>query len=69
MATALASELKPVVLVNPRGALGLDAEGANEAQSFDQLWEVARRSCISGLPQPRQCALPSPDADIEQLIE
>ena len=31
----LASELKPVVLMNPRGPLGLDAEGANQAQSFD----------------------------------
>ena len=66
---ALASELKPVVLVNPRGALGLDAEGANQAQSFDQLWEIASRSCISGLPQPRQRALSAPDTDLEQLIE
>ena len=47
---ALASEFKPIVLVNPRGALGLDAERANQDQSFDQLWKIARRSCISGLP-------------------
>jgi hypothetical protein len=33
-----------MVLVNPRGALGLDAERANQAQSFDQLWKIARRS-------------------------
>jgi hypothetical protein len=47
---ALAGEFKPVVLVNTRGALGLDAGRANQAQSFDQLWKIARRSCISGLP-------------------
>jgi len=39
-----------MVLVNSRGALGLDAERANQAQSFDQLWKIARRSCISSLP-------------------
>ena len=46
---ALAREFKPMVLVNPRGTLGLDAERSNHAQSFDQLWKIARRSCISGL--------------------
>ena len=46
----VAGEFKPMVLVNPRGALGLDAERANQAQSFDQLWKIARRSSISGLP-------------------
>jgi hypothetical protein len=39
-----------MVLVNPRGALGLDAERANQAQSLDQLWKIAHRSCISGVP-------------------
>jgi hypothetical protein len=56
-----------MVLVNPRGALGLDAERSNQAQPFDQLWKIARRSCISSLPiqpqgrfQPQQwkCATP-----------
>jgi hypothetical protein len=37
---ALAGEFKPIVLVNSRGALGLDAERANQAQSFDQLWKL-----------------------------
>ena len=46
----LASELKPIVLVNPRGTLGLNVEGANQAQSFDELWKIACRSGISGLP-------------------
>ena len=27
--------LKPIVLVNPRGTLGLNVEGANQAQSLD----------------------------------
>lgn len=67
--SALARKLKPVVLVNPRGALGLDAESANQAQPFDQLGKVARRSGISGLPQPRQRALSAPGADFKQLIE
>ena len=39
---ALASELKPVVLVNTRGALGLDAEVANEAQ-LEGSWASPRR--------------------------
>ena len=56
-------------LVNPRGALGLDAEGANQAQSFAQLGKIARRSGLSGLPQPRQHALSAPGADLKQLIE
>jgi hypothetical protein len=47
---SLAGEFKPIVLVNPRGTLGLDAERSNQAQSFDQLWKFARRSCISSLP-------------------
>src|SRR5579864_6066561 len=47
---ALAGEFKPMVLVNPGGALGLDAERSNQAQSFDQLWKIARRSCISSPP-------------------
>jgi hypothetical protein len=47
---ALTGEFKPMVLVNPRGALGVDAERANQAQSLDQLWKIARRRCISGLP-------------------
>ena len=37
---ALAGEFKPMVLVNPRGALGLDAERSNQAQSFDQLGKL-----------------------------
>jgi hypothetical protein len=44
---ALAGDFKPMILVNPRGALGLDAERANQGQSFDQLWKIARRSCIN----------------------
>jgi hypothetical protein len=47
---ALAGEFKPMILVNPRGALGLDAERSNQAQSFDQLRKIARRCCISSLP-------------------
>ena len=43
-------------------ALGLDAKGANQAQSFDQLGKIARCSCISGLPQPRQRTLSAPSA-------
>ena len=66
---AFAGELKPIVLVNPRGALGLDAASANQTQSFDQLWKIAWRGRISGLPQPRQRALSAPDADLEQLIQ
>src|SRR6266446_8590746 len=62
---ALTGEFKPMVLVNPRGALGLDAESSNQAQSFDQLWKIARRSCISSLPKPRQRALSAPDADLK----
>jgi hypothetical protein len=66
---ALASELQPVVLVNPRGALGLNAEGANQAQPFDQPWEIASRCRKSGLPYPSQRALSATSADLKQLIE
>jgi DNA methylase len=66
---AFAGELKPIVLVNPHGALGLDAARANQTQAFDQLWKIACRGRISGLPQPRQRALSAPDADLEQLIQ
>lgn len=66
---ALASELKPIVLVNSRNALGLDAEGADQRQSLDQLWEIASRDCISGLPQPRDRTLSTSDSDLEQLVE
>jgi hypothetical protein len=65
---ALAGEFEPMILVDTRGALGLDAGCANQGQSFDQLWKIARRSCISGLPQPRQRALSASDADLKQVI-
>jgi hypothetical protein len=55
--------------VNPGGAFGLDAEVANQAQSLDQLWEIARRRNIGGLPQPRDGALSASDAHLEHLIK
>jgi hypothetical protein len=50
-------------------ALGSAPRPSHEGQSFDQLWKIDRRSCISGLPQPRQRALSASDADLEQLIK
>jgi hypothetical protein len=62
---ALAGKLKPIVLVNARGALRLDAERAHLTQPFDQLGKVAARRRVSGLPQPRQRALSTADADFK----
>jgi hypothetical protein len=66
---ALARKLQPIVLMNARGALRLDAERAQLAQSLDQLGKVAARRRISGLAQPRQRALSAADADLEQFIQ
>jgi hypothetical protein len=64
---ALTGQFEPIVLVNPRGSLGLNAKGANQGQALDQFREVPGRRRIGGLPQPRQGALSAADANLELL--
>jgi hypothetical protein len=39
-----------MVLVNPRGALGLDAERSTRLNRSISFGKIARRCCISSLP-------------------
>ena len=52
--STLAGEFEPIVLVNARGALRLDAQGPNQVQSLDQLGEITARCRVGGLPVARQ---------------